>query len=206
MKRICIIDDQQISLDALSVIFNKSQHLEIIGKFTSAESFINQYEILLPDITIMDLDLPGVTGIEAIMILKSSHPDAKFLVLTNHNDDERLFNALRAGASGYLLKKDSYANLEAAIISILEGGAPMSPEIARKVILYFKETGDLNGFNSLTEKEKDILKYLVDGFLYKEIAEKLSVSLNTIKNHTPIIYQKLQVRSRSEAIKKYFTH
>lgn len=204
MKSVCIVDDQQILLDALSIILSKSTNLKIIGTFTSAELFIREYEILKPDITIMDLDLPGVTGIEAIVVLKSNYPDAKFLVLTNYSDDDKLFNALRAGANGYLLKKDAYVNIEPAIISLLDGGAPMTPEIARKVIVYFQKTNDMSGFNSLTDQEKNILKYLIEGYLYKEIAEKLSVSMNTIKNHTPIIYQKLQVRSRSEAIKKYF--
>jgi len=205
MKRICIVDDQQISLDAVSVILSTSSDIEIVGRFVSAELLINQYDEIQPDITIMDLDLPGVTGIEAIMILKSSYSHAKFLVLTNYSDDEKIFNALRAGAAGYLLKKDAYANLELAITSILDGGAPMTPEIAKKVINYFQKTNDLNDFYSLTEKEKIILEYLVDGYLYKEIAAKLSVTIDAIKKHTPNIYQKLQVRSRSEAIKKYFS-
>lgn len=205
MKKVCIVDDQQISLDAVSIILEKSVDIVIVGKFVSAELLISQYDTIKPDLTIIDLDLPGVSGIEAIMILKSTYYQAKFLVLTNYNDDNRLFNALRAGADGYLLKKDSYMNLESAISSILDGGAPMTPEIARKVISYFQKKNELDNFQSLTEKEMVILQYLVDGYLYKEIAAKLSVTIDAIKKHTPNIYQKLQVRSRSEAIKKYLS-
>lgn len=205
MKRVCIVDDQQISVDAVSMILEKSDNIVIVGKFASAELLISQYDNIRPDMTIMDLDLPGVSGIEAIMILKSSYYHAKFLALTNYSDDDKIFNALRAGADGYLLKKDSYMNLESAITSILDGGAPMTPEIARKVISYFQKKNELDNFQSLTEKEMVILQYLVDGFLYKEIAAKLSVTIDAIKKHTPNIYQKLQVRSRSEAIKKYLS-
>lgn len=204
MKKVCIVDDQQISLDAVSLLLNKSSNLELVGSFTSAEEYLHQYEILQADITIMDLDLRGVTGIEAIIAIKSNDPHAKVLVLTNYSDEDKIFNALKVGADGYLLKKDSYTQLESAIMSILDGGSAMTPEIARKVFNYFRKINNLAGFHNLTLKEKIILEYLVNGYLYKEIAEKLSVSIDVIKNSTPHIYQKLQVRSRSEAVKKYF--
>lgn len=205
MKSVCIVDDQQISLDAVNIILKDSQQLQVIGAFTSAEMLIRQFDDLQPEITIVDLDLPGVSGIEAIMLLKSNYPNSKFLVLTNYNDDGRLFDAFRAGADGYLLKKDAYNNLESAVISIFDGGAPMTPEIARKVILHFQRQTGANNLTNLTDKEKVILQLLVDGLLYKEIASKLDVSIDIVKKSAHSIYEKLQVRTRSEAIKRFFT-
>lgn len=205
MKTVCLVDDQQISLDAVSLILKESLNVRIIGTFTSAEQLINQFDILQPDITIVDLDLQGMNGIEVITLLKSAYPNAKFLVLTNFSDDDKLFNALRAGADGYLLKKDAYKNLEPAIVSVLNEGAPMTTEVARKVILYFQKQVSMSDFTNLTEKEKIVLQLLVDGFLYKEIAAQLKVTIDTIKKHTQNIYEKLHVRTRSEAIKKFLT-
>lgn len=206
MKNICIVDDQQISLDAVAMILKKSINFKIIGSFTSAELLINQFESLQPEISIIDLDLPGVSGIEAIMLLKTGYPEAKFLVLTNFSDDEKLFNALRAGADGYLLKRDAFKNLESALLSMLDGGAPMTPEIARKVILHFQKPIGLAHFTNLTEKEKVVLQFLVDGLLYKEIASKMSITIDAVKKHSQNIYEKLHVRTRSEAIKKFLTN
>ncbi|MGG9963422.1 response regulator [Ferruginibacter sp. SUN106] len=206
MKSVCIVDDQQISLDAVEQILNESGNMQIIGAFSSAEKLLKEFDSLQPDITIVDLDLPGVGGIEVITLLKSSYPNTKFLVLTNYSDDDKLFNALRAGADGYLLKKDAYKNLESALISVSEGGAPMTAEVARKVILHFQKQVSINDFTNLTEKEKIVLQLLVDGFLYKEIAAQMSVTIDAIKKHTQSIYDKLHVRTRSEAIKKFLTN
>ncbi|GAB2816853.1 response regulator [Ferruginibacter profundus] len=206
MKSVCIVDDQQISLDAVEQILSESGNMQITGSFTSAEKLLQEFENLQPDITIVDLDLPGVGGIEVITLLKSSYPNTKFLVLTNYSDDDKLFNALRAGADGYLLKKDAYKNLESALISVSEGGAPMTAEVARKVILHFQKQVSINDFTNLTEKEKIVLQLLVDGFLYKEIAAQMLVTIDAIKKHTQSIYDKLHVRTRSEAIKKFLTN
>ena len=207
MKTICIVDDQLLVLDALKLILEEAGDILLIGAFLNAEEFLDKYESLQPDITIMDLDLPGISGIEAINIVKAHYPDSKFLVLSNYNDDEKLFEALKAGAAGYLLKRTSFEDIPSALESVHNGGAPMTPEIAKKVISYFQrhsQTGRGN-FHQLTEKETIVLKLLSDGFLYKEIAEKLSVGIDAIKKHTQHIYQKLQVQTRSEAIKKYLT-
>ena len=206
MKTICIVDDQQIAIDAIRLILRDSPSISIIGTFTIAEDLINVFDVLNPDVSLIDLDLPGISGIEAITFLKSAFPSAKLLVLTNYNDDEKIFNALRAGADGYLLKKDALANLEAAILSLFDGGAPMTPEIARKVILHFQKQPGSMELTKLTEKEKIVLQLLVDGLLYKEIASKMNVTIDAIKKHTQRIYEKLQVRTRSEAIRKFLTN
>jgi len=205
MKRICIVEDQQIAIDAIKLILRGSRQLEIIGTFNVAEDFIHVYGELNPDVSLVDLDLPGISGVEAITFIKSAYPGAKMLVLTNFNDEEKIFNALRAGADGYLLKKDALNNLESSILSLFDGGAPMTAEIARKVILHFQKQVGSHEFTTLTEKEKIVLQLLVDGLLYKEIADQMQVGIDAIKKHTQKIYEKLQVRTRSEAIRKFLT-
>lgn len=205
MKRICIVEDQQIAIDAIKLILRDSEQLEIIGTFNVAEDFIHVYGELNPDVSLVDLDLPGISGVEAITFIKSAYPGARMLVLTNFNDEEKIFNALRAGADGYLLKKDALNNLESSILSLFDGGAPMTAEIARKVILHFQKQAGSHEFTTLTEKEKIVLQLLVDGLLYKEIADQMQVGIDAIKKHTQKIYEKLQVRTRSEAIKKFLT-
>src|SRR5579871_1029216 len=206
MITICIVDDQKIMLETLMAIASDSDDISCIGTFSNAESFISQYENLKPDVTLMDIDLPGMSGIDAIYTIKSNFPKAKFLVLTIFNDDEKVFKALKAGAGGYLLKKHSFDYLIEEINELHHGGAPMSPEIAKKVISYFQNDEGKNDFSKLTEKEKIVLHMIVDGFLYKEIASKLNVTIDAIKKHAHNIYEKLQVRTRSEAIKKYLSH
>jgi len=206
-KRICIVDDQPIVIEALNLIFEDEENIEVVGSFTSSQAFINEYETLLPDVTIMDLDLPVMSGIEAIVTIKSNYPRAKFIVLTNYADDERLFNALKAGAAGYLLKKKSFENIVQSIESVCNGGAPMTPEIARKVVDYFRRHSNsgIGKFQHLTERETLVLQLLAEGFLYKEIAAKSFVSVDTVKKIVQRVYEKLQVHTRSEAIKKYLT-
>jgi DNA-binding NarL/FixJ family response regulator len=205
MITICIVDDQKIMSQTLEAIAADSGDISCIGTFSNAESFIDEYERLRPDVTLMDIDLPGMSGIDAILTLKSNYPRAKFLVLTVFNDDEKVFKALKAGAGGYLLKKHSFDYLLEEIRELHHGGAPMSPEIARKVISYFQNDEGKAQFSKLTEKERAVLDLIVDGFLYKEIAAKLNVTIDAIKKHAHNIYEKLHVRTRSEAIKKYLS-
>jgi DNA-binding NarL/FixJ family response regulator len=206
MINICIVDDQTLIRDTISLIIEQSSAgMTILQSFSNAEAFVEEYDYYRPDLTLMDIDLPGMSGIEAISIITSKYPKAKFLVLTVFADDEKVFKALKAGAGGYLLKKHSYDYLSENINELLAGGAPMSPEIARKVIEYFSNNNESLLLNKLTDKEKIVLQMLVDGFLYKEIAMKLGVTIDAIKKHAHNIYEKLQVRTRSEAIKKYLS-
>ena len=205
MINICIVDDQKLIIETISSIVEQSTDIAILGTFSNGEAFIAEYENYKPDITLMDIDLPGMSGIETIFTIKSGHPRSKFLVLTIFNDDDKVFTALKAGAGGYLLKKYSFDYLIDNIRELHAGGAPMSPEIAKKVIDYFRNDNSNVILNKLTEKEKIVLHMLVDGFLYKEIADKLNVTIDAIKKHAHNIYEKLQVRTRSEAIKKYLS-
>ena len=180
--------------------------IELAGMYSTGEAFINEYAFTMPDIAIIDLVLPGISGIEVIYTIKAAFPDARLLVLTVRDDEEMIFKALKAGAGGYLLKSRAMENIVQEIVLFSEGGAPITPIIAAKVINYFKDSATGSGlFNKLTEREKEILQLVVDGYLYKEIAHQKSITVDGIKKHISKIYEKLQVRTRSEAIKKYFT-
>ncbi|MEI9955368.1 MAG: response regulator transcription factor [Ferruginibacter sp.] len=206
MKNVCIVDDHAVVIEALKMILDSVDDIVVVGTFVNAEDFIDNYPQMKPDITIIDIDLPRMSGIDAIVAIKSLYKDAKFLVLTNYADDELLFNALRAGANGYLLKKQSLEDVSNAIEAIYGGGAPMTSEIAKKVVNYFHRNTVFDALYQLTEKEKQVLQFLVNGLLYKEIANEMLVTIDAIKKHTQNIYEKLQVRTRSEAIKKYLTN
>lgn len=200
---VCIVEDQKIFRQAIEDIIQASDRMACIGAFASAEELIARFDELQPDITLMDIDLPGISGIDAIFSIKSTHPSARFLVLTVFKDDEKVFKALKAGAGGYLLKKSSFDQLIEKIAELYHNGAPMSPEIARKVIDYFQHAREDQRLSGLTEKEKKVLSLIVEGFLYKEIAAKLDVTIDAIKKHAHNIYEKLQVRNRSEVVRKY---
>ncbi|KYP15198.1 response regulator transcription factor [Flavihumibacter sp. CACIAM 22H1] len=205
MITVCIVDDQPILRQTLEEIVNNSANISCIGSFPDAESYINEYDALKPDVTLMDIDLPGLSGIEAIQLIKLKDQHAKFLVLTIFNNDDKVFNAIKSGAGGYLLKKHSFDYLLENIMELQAGGAPMSPEIAKRVITYFQRSSSGPDLNSLTDREKEVLELIVEGYLYKEIAHKLHVSIDTIKKHASSIYEKMHVRTRSEAIKKYLS-
>ncbi len=202
---VCIVEDQHIFRQTVEDILNASSTVACIGSFGNAESLIEKFDELQPDVTVMDIDLPGISGIDAIFTMKSAHPAARFLVLTVFKDDEKVFKALKAGAGGYLLKKSSFDQLLEKIRELYHNGAPMSPEIARKVIDYFQQPNEKQQLDELTEKERIVLSLIVDGFLYKEIAVQLGVTIDAIKKHAHNIYEKLQVRNRSEVVRKYLS-
>lgn len=201
----CIVEDQDMMRKEIEGILDNSPSISCIGSFSNAESFIGEFGNLQPDITLMDIDLPGISGIDAIFTIKSNYPRAKFLVLTVFNDDEKTFKAIKAGAGGYLLKKHSFDHLLEQITELFSNGAPMSPEIARRVITFFQKPDVPLRLNELTEKEKAVLSLIVEGYLYKEIAGRLNVTIDAIKKHAHNIYEKLQVRNRSEVIRKFLS-
>ena len=201
MYKICVVEDNPITAEAISEIINTVRGYEPAGIYPNAEDYIADFAFSKPDITLMDIDLPGMSGIEAVVKIKSAHPDTKIIMLTNHDSKVELFDALKAGADGYLLKKDSLENLSGVLKDIEEGGVAITPVIAKKIVAHFST----NTFNDLTEKEKSVLEYIVDGLLYKEIADKMNLSINSIKKYATSIYSKLHVTTRSEAIKKYLS-
>jgi DNA-binding NarL/FixJ family response regulator len=203
---IAFIEDNQIFYQALKLLLLESKNFDLVGMFSNAESFIKDYPFIKPEIVLMDINLPGISGIEAVERMKTEFPEIKIIMLTVHDDDENIFNSLKAGADGYLLKKNALESLEESILLIKDGGSPITPIIANKIINFFKtkETETINDeLSNLTSREINVLNYIAEGFLNKEIADKLFLSVDSIKKITQSIYEKLQVRNRSEAIKKY---
>ncbi|TYP95555.1 two component transcriptional regulator, LuxR family [Fodinibius salinus] len=156
-----------------------------------------------PDIILMDIELPGMSGIKGIGLIKEEYPDIDIIMLTVYHDSHKIFNALRAGASGYLLKHTSLPEIKESILKLADGGAPMSPQIARKVINHFQEnTPKKDSDSNLTPREHDIVNGLVDGLSYKMIADRYDISIDTVRAHIRNIYKKLHVNSKAEVIAK----
>lgn len=156
-----------------------------------------------PDVLLMDIQLPGMSGIEGIGIIKKKYPEIEIIMLTIYHDSHKIFNSLVAGASGYLLKHTSLPEIKESIENLVEGGAPMSPQIARKVIEHFKKPEpEKNRDSDLTSREQDIVNGLVDGLSYKLIADRFDISIDTVRAHIRNIYKKLHVNSKAEVIAK----
>jgi len=200
---VAIIEDHREFRDYLTALISGSEGFECIGSFRSVEDALPKVKAKVPDVILLDIGLPGMSGIEGIRLFKAHYPEILLLTLTVHDDDERIFDALCAGASGYLLKKTQPGQLIDSVKEAAQGGAPMSPEVARRVIRLFREVRppDRADYN-LSPHEVRILKLLVEGHNYKTAAAKLSVAPTTINFHLQNIYQKLQVHSKTEAVAK----
>ena len=200
---VAIIEDHREFRDYLTALISGTEGFDCIGSFRSVEDALPRVNAHVPDVILLDIGLPGMNGIDGIRVLKERHPDVLFLTLTIHDDDERIFDALCAGASGYLLKKTQPGQLIESVKEAARGGAPMSPEVARRVIRLFREIRppDRADYN-LSPHEIRILKLLVEGHNYETAATKLGVKPTTINFHLQNIYQKLQVHSKTEAVAK----
>jgi len=202
---ISIVEDLEEVREALHRLINQSEKFCFVEGFSNAEQAEKKIPLQPPDIVIMDINLPGISGIECISRIKEKCPDTQFMMFTIYEDDEKVFEALKAGAHGYLLKKTPKEKLLEALEELHNGGSPMSTNIARKVIEAFeKKNQPPEELNTLTNKEKQILDLLAKGFLYKEIANQLHSTRNTVKQHIHHIYEKLHVQNRTEAINKAF--
>lgn len=209
---ICIVDDNKDIRSALEQIVLMSDGYQLLGSFGTAEQALQQIPLLRPDIALMDINLgEGESGIDCVRQLKAEHPEILFMMCTVYEDDEKIFEALTAGASGYILKKTAPHKLLEAIRELQEGGAPMSSQIARKVVNAFIKNkpvetsiGENSQLSVLSNREKEILELLAKGMLYKEIAASLFISQETVRKHVYHIYEKLHVNNRVEAINKFF--
>ena len=200
---VTIIEDHPEFREYLAALISGTDGFKCLGSFRSVEEALPKLTAQVPDVMLIDIGLPGMNGIEGIRLFKERFPEILFLTLTIHDDDERIFDALCAGASGYLLKKTQPSRLVEGVREAAQGGAPMSPEVARRVIKLFRdirppERADYN----LSPHEIRILKLLVEGHNYKTAAAKLGVAPTTINFHLQNIYQKLQVHSKTEAVAK----
>jgi DNA-binding NarL/FixJ family response regulator len=198
-----IIEDQRDIRDGLTMLINGTEGYSCTGSFRSMEEALDKIRHDLPDVVLCDIGLPGMSGIEGMRILKERYPKLHILMLTIYEDDDRIFDALCAGACGYLLKRTSPTRLLESLKEAVTGGAPMSPEVASRVITLFRDIRPPERADyELTPHETRLLKLLVEGHNYSTAATELGVSFNTIKFHMRNIYEKLQVHSKSEAVAK----
>lgn len=208
---VCIVEDNRDIRLALEQIIAMSDGFKLIGSFSSAIEALDNIPRLMPDVVLMDINLgEGENGIDCVKHLKVEHPGILYMMCTVYEDDEKIFEALSAGASGYILKKTAPQKLLESIRELYEGGAPMSSQIARKVVAAFQKkaaeaasTAQASA-NLLSNREKEILEHLARGMLYKEIAAALFISQETVRKHVYHIYEKLHVNNRVEAINKYY--
>jgi len=201
--RIAVVEDDKTVREGLTMLLNGSTGYACCAAYGSGEEALEGVPVTQPDVVLMDINLPGINGIECILRLKEQGLQAQFIMLTVFEDSDAVFQSLSAGATGYLLKQTPPAKLLEAIKEIHNGGSPMSGEIARKVVLSFQHPVSSTHAEGLTKREEEILGYLAKGYLYKEIAGELFISVETVRTHIRNIYEKLQVRTRTEAILKY---
>jgi DNA-binding NarL/FixJ family response regulator len=201
--KVGIIEDQPKIREGLRALIDGTDGYRCVGSFGSMEEALAKVDYELPDVLLVDIGLPGMSGIEGTRRLKGRHPALAVLMLTVYDDDRRIFDAMCAGACGYLLKKTPPARLLESLKEVVGGGAPMSPEVARRVVALFREIRPPEHADyQLTAHEIRILALLVEGHNYKTAADELGVSINTIRFHMRSIYEKLQVHSKSEAVSK----
>ncbi|HLO57083.1 MAG TPA: response regulator transcription factor [Saprospiraceae bacterium] len=203
--RVAIYEDNAGLREILASIIRESEEFELAGEFGHCLDVVQNTKAFAPEVIIMDIDMPGRTGIEGVMELKSHYPEVEVIMNTVFDDDDRIFNALKAGATGYLLKKNSLATLLTAIKDVKNGGAPISPSIARKVLqLPFAAGKGSESTYNLSEREVEILKHLSKGLSYKMVAGEMIISIDTVRTYVKRIYEKLHVHSVTEAVHKVF--
>jgi len=196
-------DDDEIRSDLVRRI-GRNASFTMTHSYSNAESALTDLPRVKPDVVLMDINLPGMDGVECVRQLKVKMQGVQFMMLTVYEDGDRLFKSLIAGASGYLLKRTSSDKLMTAIREVYHGGAPMTPEVARRVVQHFQRMPEKDpGTTKLTAREEDVLQQLAKGYLYKEIVDNLGISLGTLHTYISKIYEKLHVHSRTEAVVKY---
>ncbi len=201
---VSIVEDDRRTRESLATLLRRSSGVCLVGTYPSGEVALASLPLDKPQVVLMDINLPGMSGVECVSRLKSLMPELRVLMLTTYEDSHLIFNSLRAGASGYILKNKSPAELLNAIQQVHEGGAPMSMRIARKVVAFFNQLpAPAPESERLSEREAQVLAALAKGRLYKEIAAQLEISENTVRTYVKRIYEKLHVQTRTEAVAKF---
>jgi DNA-binding NarL/FixJ family response regulator len=202
--RVIIFDDNHMLLDSVSMLIEETDGMELAGAFSECTRVVADVKETQPDVVIMDIDMPQINGIEAVRLIRIEFPLLPILMQTVFDDDEKVFAALKAGAVGYILKNTEPDNILQAVKEVHNGGAPMSPSIARKVLLQFRSSEDKHTFEDykLTARENEVLQLLVLGLPIKLIADKMFITYDTVRAHIKKIYQKLHVASMTEAVAK----
>jgi DNA-binding NarL/FixJ family response regulator len=205
--RLVIFEDNTRLRQSLEILLNDEKLFRVVGSFPDCDGADKHIRKLKADLVVMDIDMPGIGGVEGVKLIKSSSPDTRIVMHTVFDDDNRIFDSICAGADGYLLKNISPLHLIQSLQDVMEGGAPMSPFVAQKVFQHFRRQSlPVNDPFNLTQREKEILELLVKGNSYKMIASNCSISLDTVKKHLHNIYQKLHVSCGTEAVAKAIKH
>jgi len=201
---VSIVEDDRRTRESLVELLSKVDGLRCLSAHPSGEAALKSVRTEKPDVLLVDINLPGISGIECVAKLKAEMAELRVLMLTTYEDSHMIFNSLRAGASGYVLKNRPSAELILAIEQAYEGGAPMSMRVARKVVAFFRQLPEpTSEVEQLSDRESEVLALLAKGYLYKEIAAQLGISLNTVRTYMKRIYEKLHVQSRTEAVAKF---
>ena len=201
---VSIVEDSRGTRESLTELLKRSAGLRCVGAYANGEQALRELPGAAPDVVLMDINLPGMSGIECVARLKASTPKTQVLMLTTYEEGDLIFESLRAGANGYLLKNMPPGEIVHAVEQVHSGGSPMSMHIARKVVNHFQQIKKPSSeMEKLTKRELEILALLAKGFLYKEIADQLGISLSTVRAHLHTVYEKLHVQSRTEAVVKY---
>jgi DNA-binding NarL/FixJ family response regulator len=201
--KVAIVEDDTTIRESLVIVLNGSSGFRCLGAFPNAETALKQLPLDWPEVVLMDINLPNMSGIDCVAKLKALRPELLIVMLTVYADSDKIFQSLEVGAAGYLLKQTPPVEILQAITDVHAGGSPMSNAIARKVVQFFQRRKSTNETESLSKREMELLTHLAKGFQYKEIAEAMSISVPTVRAHIRNIYEKLQVHSRTEAVVKY---
>ena len=200
---VSIVEDNEKLRGTLARVLNRADGFSCASQYPSAEDALKDLPNVKPDVVLMDINLPGINGVECVRQLKKIMPQVLIIMLTVYEDTENIFDALAAGASGYLLKRTTGAELLNAIRDVQRGGSPMTAHIARKVVQSFQKNAPAQPAENLSEREQQVLDLLSQGLMYKEIADKLQISYETVHTYIRRIYEKLRVRTRTEAVAKF---
>ena len=203
--KVAIVDDDDGIRASLASLIRRSPTCQLTGDYPDAETAMKEIPRNRPDVVLMDINLPKMKGMECVRQLKAQLPAVQFLMLTVYEDSDSLFTSLKAGASGYLLKRTASARLLEAISDVHAGGAPMTPQLARRVVHFFSSPAEQtsSSVGLLTPGEKEFLDQLAKGYAYKEIADRMKISIDTVRSYVRTVYEKLHVHSRTEAVVKY---
>lgn len=202
--KVAIVDDDEGIRTSLAALIRRAPALRFAGDYADAETALKEIPRRPPHVVLMDINLPGMNGVECVRQLKGSLPTVQFLMLTVYEDSDSLFNSFKAGASGYLLKRTASARLLEAIRDVHAGGSPMTPQLARRVVQHFSKPAENNSpVSRLTAGEREFLDQLANGYAYKEIAGRMDISIDTVRSYVRTVYEKLHVHSRTEAVVKY---
>ena len=202
--KVAIVDDDEGIRTSLAALIRRAPALRLSGDYADAEAALREIPLHPPNVVLMDINLPGMNGVECVRQLKAALPAVQILMLTVYEDSDSLFKSFKAGASGYLLKRTASARLLEAIRDVHAGGSPMTPQLARRVVQHFAaQTEGDSSVSRLTPGERDFLDQLANGYAYKEIADRLKISIDTVRSYVRTVYEKLHVHSRTEAVVKY---